>query len=532
VRASTRKEIGRLIGSEKGTIAKMYGDVRVALVYPNSYRLGMSNLGFQTVYGLINRNPLGRCERSFLLEEKEAVTLESGGTLSSFDVVAFSVSFELDYPNILEVLRRAKIPPRSEERDDGHPLILAGGAAVMLNPEPIADFVDAMVIGEGETALDAILSTVAARKAKGKVSLKENLARIDGVYVPCFYQTNIDERGRLRGVEVIGDAPYPVRRNPPPDIEQFDTTTEVLTPNTVFGQRLLVEVSRGCPRACKFCGVKSVYGPARYRSAECVIAAVEGKLRGEKRVGLLGAAVGEHPHIQEICGWLVERGANISISSVRPGKVSAELAQALSRGGVKTLTIAPESGSEKMRRKVGKALSNVELTECARIVKESGIPSLKVYFIVGLPGEEQDDVGQIISRVAELSSIIRVKVSLSPFVPKARTPYQRIGMRPSDYLRRTISYLQKELRKMPGVTFSAGSARHSQMEAAFSRGNRSMSRWVERGAAPPSAIEELACRRIPEEEILPWDLFADARKDHCPITGANYPGSSPSGSRV
>lgn len=512
MRASTRREIRRLLSSEKGTITKKYGDVRVALVYPNSYRLGMSNLGFQTVYGLINRNPLGCCERSFLFEEKEAVTLESRSTLSSFDAVAFSVSFELDYPNIPEVLRRAKIPPRSDDRGEDYPLIMAGGAAVMLNPEPIADFVDLLVIGEVETVLDNILSTLAAGNRKEKLRLKEEMAQLQGVYVPCFYQTEFDEKGRLREVKLTGDVPYPVRKNPPPDIEQFDTTTEVLTPDTVFGERFLVEVSRGCPRKCKFCGARAIYYPPRYRSAEAIIAAVEEKLHGEKRVGLLGAAVGEHPGIEQICDSLVEQGMNISISSVRPGKVSAKLARALSKGGVRTLTVAPEGGSEKMRRMVGKALSDEDLIECARIVKESGIQSLKVYFIVGFPGEERDDVEQIIARVAELSSIIRVKVSVSPFVPKARTPYQRTGMRSLDYLRSTISYLKKELRRMRRVSFSAGSPRHSHIEAALSRGNRSMSSWLESGTLPATELGELACRRIPDQEMLPWHILQDAQE--------------------
>lgn len=513
--ANTRREIARLLRSEKGATAKAYGDVRVALVYPHSYQVGMSNLGFQTVYGLINRNPLGRCERSFLLEQKEAVTLESGTTLSSFDVVAFSVSFELDYPNVLEVLRRAKIPLRSKDRGEGYPLVLAGGAAAMLNPEPIADFVDAFAIGEAETVLDEILSTVAAEKGKRKRRLLEKLAQLQGVYVPCFYGIEVDEGGELHGVRADGNVPYPIRRNPPADIEQFNTTTEILTPNTIFGERVLVEVSRGCPRTCKFCGARCIYSPARHRSAEQVIAAVEERIPDSLRVGLLGAAVGEHPGIERICSSLVGRGANISVSSVRPDKVTARLAEVLSRAGVRTLTIAPEAGSEKIRTEVGKPLSNRDLIECARIVRDSGIQSLKTYFMVGLPGEGRDDIEQIVACVAELSSIIRVKVSVSPFVPKARTPYQRIGMMPLYYVRSTVSYLRKELRRLPGVTFSAASPKHSLVEAALSRGDRSAGGWLEKGDAPVKELEKLACRRIPDDAMLPWDIFDDARKGAC-----------------
>lgn len=508
MRASTRKEIQQLLSSERGTTAKTYGDVSVALVYPNSYRLGMSNLGFQTVYGLINKSPLARCERSFLLEEKEAVTLESGETLSSFDVVGFSISFEVDYFNVPEVLRRAKIPPRSADRGEDYPLILAGGAAVMLNPEPIADFVDVFVVGEAETVLDEILSTIATEKGKGKLRLKERLAQLDGVYVPCFYSTP-PEAG-LREVAAAGDVPYPVRRNPPPDIAKFGTTTEVLTPNTTFGEMFLVEVSRGCPRNCKFCGARSIYYPPRWRSAEAVIDAGTKRRNDVKRVGLLGAAIGDHPHIEEICASLVQEGVGVSVSSVRPGKVSPELARALAKGGVRTLTIAPEGGSEKVRQTIGKPLSNLELMECARIVKGSGIQSLKVYFIVGLPGEERDDVEEIVQRVAELSSVIHVKVSVSPFVPKARTPYERVGMQSLDYLRRTLSYLKKELVRMRGVTFSSASPRQAQTQAILSRGNRSLSEWLEAGAVPATKIEELATRTIPDDEILPWAIFSDA----------------------
>jgi radical SAM superfamily enzyme YgiQ (UPF0313 family) len=509
---ATRREIKRLTDGEKGAIATAYGNLRVALVYPNSYRLGMSNLGFQTVYGLINRNPLARCERSFLLDAEEAVALESGLTLSSFDVVAFSISFELDYPNIVEVLRRARIPPRSEDRKESHPLILAGGAAMMLNPEPVADFMDAVVIGEAEPVLDGILSTVAAERRKGKLALFEKLAQLEGVYVPCLYQAESDEQGRLQGIKSLGSAPFPARRNSPPDIETFDTTTEILTPHTVFGKTFLVEVSRGCPRKCKFCAGTQVYCPPRYRSAGRVIASVEQLAPNQRRVGLLGAAVGDHPQIEHICSTLVEQGRSVSISSVRPGKVSPELARLLFRGGAKTLTVAPEAGSEELRRKVGKPLSNEELTDCARIVKEAGIQSLKVYVMVGLPGEERQDVDEIVARVAELASIIRVKVSVSPFVPKARTPYQRIGTRSLDYLRNTISDLHKATRKIPGVTFSAGSPRHSLIEAALSRGNRSASRWLETGTISAREQEHLACRTIPEDETLPWDHLQDATR--------------------
>ena len=244
-----------------------------------------------------------------------------------------------------------------------------------------------------------------------------------------------------------------------------------------------------------------------------MIQAVTDKLDTDRRVGLLGAAVGEHPEIQQICSVLVNEGADISVSSVRAGKVTPELAAALSRGGVRTLTIAPEGGSERMRKEVGKELSNRDLIECARIVKESGIPSLKAYFMVGLPDEKRDDVEQIVQRVAELSSIIRIKVSVSPFVPKPRTDYQRIGMRSLHYLRNTLSYLRKELRKLRGVTFSAASPKHSLIGGALSRGSRAVGRWVEAGCMPPREAEKLACRTIPEEEILPWDMFDAARDE-------------------
>ncbi len=512
MRASLRKEIQRLLSLETGTIVKAYGDVRVALVYPNSYHLGMSNLGFQTVYALINKNPVGHCERSFLFEGDEAVTLESGATLSSFDVVGFSVSFELDYPNIPEILRRAKIPPRAADRDDRHPLIVAGGAAVMLNPEPIADFVDGFVIGEAETVLDGVLSIVAAGKGKGKPFVRERLAQLEGVYVPSLYEVEVNGEGRVREVKVSGDAPYPIRKNPPPDIEEFATTSEALTPETIFADRLLVEVSRGCPRRCKFCGARSIYCPPRWRSGGVVLDAINSRMCGGKRVGLMGAAIGDHREIQEICSSLADEGVDISISSVRVDRVTPALASALARGGARTLTIAPEGGSEKRRREVGKELSNGELIECARILKESGIQALKVYFMVGFPHEERDDVEQIVERAAELSAIIRVTVSVSPFVPKPRTPYQRFGSKPLGYLRSTLSYLQKELRKLRGVTFSAVSPKDSLMEAALSRGSRSLSNWLETNSAPPAEVEKLACREIPDEEMLPWDIFEDAGK--------------------
>ena len=521
MQTATRKEISRIVRSENGAMSKAYGDVRVALVYPNTYRLAMSNLGFQTVYALINQNPLSQCERSVLLDFPEAVTLESGSTLSSFDVVAFSVSFELDYPNIVEILRRAKIPPRSVDRQPYHPLIVAGGAAVMLNPEPIADFVDLFVVGEAETVLDDLLCTIAESKGKDKALVRENAAQLPGVYVPSLYGVELDEAGRLRAVTPLPHsscpswfippgAPYPVRRNPPPDIGKFDTMTQVLTPDTVFGQRLLIEVSRGCPGRCKFCAVRAIYSPTRWRTAESILRALRQQFHREKRVGLLGAAVGDHPELEQICSALAEDGADTSISSVRPGKLSPALVRALARGNVQTLTIAPEAGSERIRGEIGKPLSDRQLLDCARLVKDSGIPSLKTYFIVGLPGEKQEDVEEIVARVFELSSIIHVKVSVSPFVPKPRTPYQRLPMQSLDYLKRTLAHLKKELRKLKGVAFTAASPRQSHLEAALSRGSRDLSLWIEQGFPSPRVVEERACREIPDGELLPWSIIPDA----------------------
>ena len=548
MQTATRKEISRILARENSRLpCKAYGDVRVALVYPNTYRLAMSNLGYQTVYALINQNPLSRCERSVLLDSPEAVSLESGSTLSSFDVVAFSVSFELDYPNIVEILRRAKIPARSEERQPYHPLILAGGAAAMLNPEPIADFVDLFVIGEAETVLDDVLRVIAQGRGKHKSQVKESAAQLPGVYVPSLYGVELGDKGILRpvrrrlgiggpgaggGEDRAGDAsfsfpsspssvslffpPCPVRRNTPPEVRSFSTTTQVFTPDTVFGQRLLIEVSRGCPRGCKFCAVRAIYSPTRWRSAESVLGALrQAGFRNPQsaprnRIGLLGAAVGDHPEIEEICLALAEEGADLSISSVRPDRLSPALARGLARGNVQTLTVAPEGGSEGLRKRIGKPLSNAQWLDCARLVKDSGIPSLKTYFIVGLPGERKEDVEEIAARVSELSSVIRVKVSVSPFVPKPRTPYERHPMRSLEYLKRTLSYLQKKLRGVRGVTFTAASPRQSQLQAALSRGGRELSEWLERGLPSPRIVEERACREIPDSELLPWHILQES----------------------
>jgi radical SAM superfamily enzyme YgiQ (UPF0313 family) len=549
MQTATRKEIARIVRSENTRLpAKAYGDIRLALVYPNSYRLAMSNLGFQTVYALMNRNPLSRCERSVVLESGEAVTLESGSTLSSFDVVAFSVSFELDYPNIVEILRRAKIPVRSEERQRHHPLILVGGAAAMLNPEPMADFVDVFVVGEAETVLDDLLCVLAENKGKDKAAVKESAAQLPGVYVPSLYRVELDETGALRAdtprVGVWGQGsgvrqargekplsscpgsasrpristfPHPGRRPSPPDITRFSTMSQVLTPDTVFGERVLIEVSRGCPRGCKFCAARSIYFPTRWRSAESVLGALRQGGFGNResgirnRIGLLGAAVGDHPEIEEMCLALAEEGADLSISSVRPDRLSPAVARALARGNLQTLTIAPEAGCESMRKEIGKPLSDTQLLECTRLVKDSGIPSLKTYFIVGLPGEKGEDVEGIVARVLELSSLIRVKVSISAFVPKPRTPYERLPMQSREYLKRTFAYLQRELRRIKGVTFAAASPRQSHLQAALSRGGRDMSRWLEEGFPSPRVVEEVACREIPDEELLPWDVVQEER---------------------
>ncbi len=487
--------------SEIGAVGKDHGGrLRVCLVYPNTYFVGMSSLGFQAVYHLLNSDARVVCERAFV-PDKEAlaelgrtgsqlVSYESQTPLQQFDVVAFSVSYELDYVNIARMLRLAKLPVMREERGDEHPLIMAGGAAVSINPEPLADLLDLFVIGEAEETLAPLVEAVVAhRERSGVISA---CAGLEGVYVSAL-------PGR------------PERRHVS-DLDAWPTHSRLLTRETEFAGLFLVEVSRGCGRGCKFCVTPSCYWPLRWRSAGAVLRSAREGLEHRKAIGLVGAAVSDHPEIDEIARRIVGLGARLSVSSLRADSVSEALINALTRSGARSITLAPEAGSERLREAIGKGISEEQIMDALRRASKAGIREAKLYFMVGLPGEEEEDIAAIpalVRKCVRTAGLSRVTVAAAAFVPKPDTPYEREPMLPVRELSRRLRAIRDELRPEKRVRLGVESPNWAVIEGVLSGGDRALGAVI--AAAEEKGGNLAAWRRAMREAGLSPDEYVGQR---------------------
>ena len=424
-------------GAEVGAVRKDWrGRIRVALIYPNRYEAGMANLGFHQVYRLFNESDAYVCERAFLPDPgSPPVSLESRRRLLDFDILAFSLSFENDYPNIISLLEGARIPLRTADRGEDFPLVMAGGVACMLNPEPVAPFIDCFLIGEAEEILPAFMEFFADTSRKDLLSV---LARdLPGVYVPSLYTVSYHEDGTLAAMTPAPGAPSRVPRVYVPDLAKVSTCSTVLTSGAAFSDSYLVEVSRGCPHGCRFCGAGFVYRPPRFRPPDLLRRCLEEGARVSSHVGLVGAAVSDLPDLEGLCRSAGD--VRLSFSSLRADCLTESLVAALKSGGVKTATVAPEAGSQRMRDVINKGISEGDILSAVRNLVAGGIPNLKLYFMVGFPGETDQDIEELISLCRKVKDVFleesrvlkrigEITVSLNAFVPKPATPFQWAGM--------------------------------------------------------------------------------------------------------
>jgi len=459
----------RILGRERGTIIKDWGGrLPIALVYPNTYHVGMSSLGLHAVYRLLNAHANVVCERAFWQPEFAprssseakssdlATTVESQRLLSDFGVIALSLSYEMDYPHLVHVLRQAGVPLRADERDETWPLVIAGGPAVSANPLPVADFLDAAVIGEAEEVIAPLVATLWETLSGPRDAVWQALAQIPGIYVPPWQAE-----------------PSPVQRQWVRDLDAYSTATVIHTPDTEFGGVPLIEIARGCGRGCRFCMAGYVYRPKRERSIELLLDEARRGLEWGERIGLVGAAVSDYTRIDELAIRLREMGARLSVSSLRVNPLSEALLQALAESGTRTLTLAPEAGSERLRRMINKGVTEADLYAAAERAAAHGFRQLKLYFMLGLPTEEEEDV-EAISRLCEATTERfsgRVTVNVTPFVPKAHTPFQWAAVTPQDVVEARLRTLQKRLRKR-GIPVKGESPKWTAIQAMLSRGDR------------------------------------------------------------
>lgn len=517
----------RLLQKERGTVFKDPGGrINIALVYPNRYGVGMSSLGFQGIYGLLNSQPDVLCERAFLPEDadietfqktrSELFTLESKRPLSRFDIVAFSVSFENDYPNILRILELAKIPVLRPDRSLSHPLVVMGGTCAFYNPEPLAGFFDLFFVGEAEEMIAEFLDLF--RRSHDRESLLREAAGIEGLYVPGLYGVEYHETtGQIIGRRVLNDAPEMVRERKVSDISGQPMRHTILTPEAEFSDMYLVEAMRGCPWNCRFCVAGHLYKPVRKKDIGQLKAEISRVVGDNRRVGLIGPSLSDHPQAGEI---LSLDGVDFSITSLRASPRSGGLVKLMS--GRKSVSIAPEAGTQRLRDVVNKRIGEEDILETARLILGQDIETLRLYFMVGLPFERDEDIQGIVALVKkarEQSSRGLIRLTVSTFVPKPFTPFQWHPMEDLDTVKRRLGMIVKGLSRVKGVRVFHDVPKYAYVQGVFSMGDRRVGDAVEamaRGRVVsrkgiPLAIDPTfyVFRKRDVSERLPWD-FIDA----------------------
>jgi radical SAM superfamily enzyme YgiQ (UPF0313 family) len=471
-----RQDVEAKLKTEIGTCYKATDEATsVALVYPNIYAVGMANLGVQTIYGYLNARDDVRCERAFLPDKAmlpiyeqtgaQLFSYESQQPLTDFDIVAFSISFENDYLNILKILQLARIPLKTEERPEGGPLILAGGAVTTINPEPLAMFIDLFIVGDGEAVFEQFFRTykqVAGHESKQAVL--EALAEVAGVYAPAMYAVEYDVAGHITRRTPTGRAPETIEPGSLTRLDDYPAYSRILTANSEFGDMFLLQINRGCAYKCRFCHTGYGQSPLRHLSLETARRIIRRGLHYRDRIGLVGAALADHPHLPEICDTIMSEGGRLSVSSLRVSALSKArfLLKTLTESGQKTVALAPEAGTERLRSMLHKALPNTLLYEMIEQVIQAPIPHLKLYFLVGLPTETSDDIDALIEvckkcrhlmlkTANNLGKIAQITISVNPFVPKPFTPLQWCAMDSESRLKRKIQRIKRAVRRLPNM---------------------------------------------------------------------------------
>ncbi|ADH85859.1 TIGR03960 family B12-binding radical SAM protein [Desulfurivibrio alkaliphilus] len=542
---------GRYCANEFNVVRKDWQQarLRLALAFPDLYEIGMSHQGLQILYHLVNARPEWLAERVYApdLDLEQALreaglplfSLESRRPLGEFDVLGISLPYELCYTNILTILDLAGLPLRAEERTEDQPLVFGGGPCAF-HPEPVADFFDAVLLGDGEEALPAMLAVVQRGReqklARGQILAA--LAAVPGVYVPSFFAPRYDQAGRFLGTEARRPDLPPVRRRVLADLEQVDHAVAPLVPATrVVHDRLGVEIARGCTRGCRFCQAGVIYRPVREREPSRVLQEILGKIEqtGFEEVALLSLSSGDYACINELLGQLMDalerRRVSVSLPSMRVGSLTPEMMEQIKRVRKTGFTLAPEAGSDRLRRVINKGISEEDLLAASRSAFGLGWKLIKLYFMFGLPTETEEDLAAIVELAHKVlktgpAGRCQVTVSSAVFVPKPHTPFEREPQLSIEQGFARIDFLKQQLRHKK-FKLKWHDPRQSYLEGVFCRGDRrlaalverawrdgarldawsdhfNLERWQAAAAALGLDLDSYLRRREPEEP-LPWD---------------------------
>ena len=507
---------------------------KVAIVYPNTYFVGMSNLGLHIIYEEINLRNDSVCERIFLPEKKELeaydktktplMSVETQRPMHQFDVVAFDVTFEMDYFHIPLMLRHGRVPIMGKDRTEFDPIVIAGGPCATFNPEPFADFIDAFIIGEGEGIVSRVLDIIRDGKMEGldRHTILRQLANISGVYVPSLYVPIYSDDGEFKGYHVAEGAPKTIKRH----FEMLTSggETVVATNYTEFGAMYIIEVARGCGRHCRFCMAGYCFRVPRVRPLEILKEGVDRAEKLGKKVGLMGAAISDYPEVDELVTYIRSKDMRYSCASLRADSLTQAVVDGLADSGQKTITIAPETGSERLRRVINKGISEEHLQNAATLSAKSGIQHMRLYIMIGLPTETDEDIEAIVglaertqAHMAEVGCKGRLTLSINPFIPKPFTPFQWMAMDNQKTVEKKLQYIKKALQKNRRIEVLVESPKEAYIQGVLARGDRRLGAVLaacaaDRGSKSFKAemkaagldMDEMNYRERSFDEFLPW----------------------------